>query len=112
GLNTQLKSTKNVLEVADAVAIQKGYPVLESFHQVLDDQILMTKNFQSEAHNATQEINGWVKEQTHGKIAKLFDQDLSADTVMVLLNAIYFKGLWKKPFNATNTKKAVFSYKT
>lgn len=105
-----MRKTKNVLEVADALVIQKNFPVLESFNKALDGEEIMTMNFHGEAHRATEEINKWVNEKTHHKIEKLFGQDLDSSTVMVLLNAVYFKGFWKQPFNHTLTKEQPFSY--
>src|SRR5262245_23092314 len=40
-----------------------------------------------------EDINGWVKQKTEGKIAKLID-DLDPHSAAVLLNAIYFKARW------------------
>nr|XP_004665611.2 kallistatin [Jaculus jaculus] len=42
-------------------------------------------------------INDYVREKTNGKISNLVSQ-LSRDMKMVLVNFIYFKGLWEKPF--------------
>ena len=53
------------------------------------------------------QVNQWCNEKTHGKITKILD-NFPANTVMVLLNAIYFKGLWKKEFNPKLTRKADF----
>lgn len=92
------------------MAIQKNFPVLESFNRALDGEEIMTMNFHREAHRATEEINKWVNEKTHHKIEKLFGQDLDSSTMMVLLNAVYFKGFWKQPFNRTLTKQQPFTY--
>jgi serpin B len=44
-------------------------------------------------------INGWVKDQTHGKIPALLEaHDVTPATNMVLTNAIYFLGRWTTPF--------------
>ena len=44
-------------------------------------------------------INGWVKEQTQGKIPALLEaHDVTPATNMVLTNAIYFLGRWTTPF--------------
>jgi len=56
----------------------------------------------------TNHINDWVSEQTNGKIKDLFKSSITSDTVLVLVNAIYFKGLWKYPFDQKNTVKGDF----
>ncbi|KAB1277123.1 Kallistatin [Camelus dromedarius] len=45
----------------------------------------------------TQLINNHVKNETRGKIVNLVSE-IRPDTVMVLVNYIYFKALWEKPF--------------
>ncbi|HNT43194.1 MAG TPA: serpin family protein [Syntrophorhabdaceae bacterium] len=45
-----------------------------------------------------EEINGWVKTKTEGKIDRILEQ-LSANSVCVILNAIYFKGVWESQFD-------------
>lgn len=44
-----------------------------------------------------EEINGWVKTKTEGKIDRILEQ-LSTNSVCVILNAIYFKGVWENQF--------------
>ncbi len=53
------------------------------------------------------QINGWVSDQTNGMIKKLFDQ-LSADTVTVLIDTLYFKGTWQMPFDAKDSTVGEF----
>jgi serpin B len=53
------------------------------------------------------EINGWVKKRTEGKIEKILEE-LSGNSVCVILNAIYFKGLWGSPFDKSRTHDAPF----
>ncbi|KAM6202683.1 kallistatin-like [Rhynchocyon petersi] len=47
-------------------------------------------------------INDHVKKETKGKIENLVSQ-LSRETAMVLVNFIYFKALWEKPFTQSKT---------
>lgn len=42
-------------------------------------------------------INGWVEENTGGKIKNLISE-LSPTTILMLINAVYFKGLWVEKF--------------
>lgn len=52
-------------------------------------------------------INSWVKNKTRGKIEKIIDQ-ISADSVLFLINAIYFKGKWTIEFDPAKTKEENF----
>jgi len=54
-----------------------------------------------------EQVNNWCDLKTHGKIKKLLD-NLEKDAIMVLLNAIYFKGTWVKEFDKEKTAKKVF----
>lgn len=53
------------------------------------------------------EINGWVKEQTAGRIPTILES-IHPDDVMYLINAIYFKGAWQDPFDPKATRTASF----
>jgi len=58
---------------------------------------------------AVDEINNFVKQSTKDIIPKLFeDGDLDTLTKLVLINAIYFKGDWKYPFDPSDTKEMEF----
>ena len=56
--------------------------------------------------SATQ-VNNWCNLKTHGNIPEII-KDIEANTVMMLLNAIYFKGTWKTEFNKTETSQKTF----
>ena len=47
-------------------------------------------------------INGWVDKTTKGLIKEIL-KELTPDTILVIVNAIYFKGTWKHVFKAENT---------
>lgn len=53
-------------------------------------------------------INGWVSSNTGGKIPTILD-DISADEVMFLINAIYFKGAWQYQFDPKSTAPSTFT---
>ncbi len=52
-------------------------------------------------------INRWVQQNTQGKIPQIVDR-LNRDQVLFLINAIYFKGQWKRPFDKAQTKEQPF----
>jgi serpin B len=47
-------------------------------------------------------INSWVNDHTHGTIPSIIGQ-LDTSTVMVLVDAVYFKALWNGPFDKALT---------
>uniref|UniRef100_A0A2K6FVR3 Serpin family A member 1 n=1 Tax=Propithecus coquereli TaxID=379532 RepID=A0A2K6FVR3_PROCO len=61
----------------------------------------------SDTEGAKKYINDYVEKGTHGKIVDLV-QDLDEDTVFALVNYIFFKGKWEKPFKAEDTTEEDF----
>lgn len=62
-------------------------------------------DFKNDAPAAIESINDWVSNQTNGKIKDLIvPGSVDESTCLVLVNAIYFKGLWSLPFDAKDTK--------
>jgi len=55
-------------------------------------------------------INAWANDHTHGMIPELFGEDtpFKEDAVSYLLNALYFKGAWKHPFDKECTEEEAF----
>ncbi len=53
-------------------------------------------------------INSWVKNKTRSKIDKIVDQ-ISPESVLFLINAIYFNGKWTTEFDATKTTEDSFT---
>ena len=59
--------------------------------------------------DARHQINAWVARQTADKIEELIQaNDIAEDTRLVLVNAIYFKGLWQHAFETGNTREQPF----
>ena len=52
-------------------------------------------------------INKWVSDKTHEKIDKIIEQ-IDPENVMFLINAVYFKGIWKYQFNKDDTQEEPF----
>ena len=53
------------------------------------------------------QINKWCNNTTHGLINKIIEK-LNPNDLMVLINAIYFKGQWETKFNERFTEKRIF----
>ncbi|CAL1297717.1 unnamed protein product [Larinioides sclopetarius] len=99
-----------VLNTANAVLVDKHLELLNEYRsnvQQLYKADVRDVDFVKDSSAVVNEINAWVREMTNGKIEKLFDQ-LSPSTVLALLNAVYFKGTWKKQFEPSKTRDEVF----
>jgi serine protease inhibitor len=56
---------------------------------------------------AVDTVNDWASRNTNGKIPRVLDT-IEAQIVMLLMNAIYFKGDWRAAFKTTQTVDDVF----
>jgi serpin B len=52
-------------------------------------------------------VNNWVSKQTKGLIPGVISY-IDPGFLLILVNAVYFKGLWDKPFEAKHTIEQSF----
>jgi serine protease inhibitor len=105
----QSADPKTTVNIANALWGKKGMTFEQAFLKANEDFYkarITSLDFANPA--SVKEINDWVKQQTKGKIANLLDK-ISADSVLFLTNAIYFKGPWEKPFEKSETKQQSFN---
>jgi len=91
------------LSIANSLWARKGVEFKQDFLQRNNDSYqakITTLDFASPG--AADTINGWVKEQTKGKIDSIIG-GVSPQDILYLVNAIYFKGLWSAPFDEKAT---------
>ncbi|MDV3426439.1 MAG: serpin family protein, partial [Bacillota bacterium] len=53
------------------------------------------------------DINNWVKNNTHNQIDKIIDQ-IDSNTIMYLINTVYFEDEWEIPYTKNDVRKAPF----
>ena len=58
--------------------------------------------------NPADTINQWVADNTNDKIKEVIKPPIPGDIAMLLINAIYFKGDWRIPFDTTETVPGKF----
>uniref|UniRef100_A0A7N6AT11 Leukocyte elastase inhibitor n=1 Tax=Anabas testudineus TaxID=64144 RepID=A0A7N6AT11_ANATE len=100
------------LSVANRLYGEKSYQFVEEFlaktrkHYSAE---LEPVDFKTKADEVRVNINNWVDKQTHGKIKDLLAQGtLNSMTILLLVNAIYFKGSWNERFREDSTVDAQF----
>ena len=103
-VNLQLIETiKKFTTVELANGVMTIFDPIKSFLKICDKYEAPVEKLVS-----LEQVNEWCDKKTHGKITKILDE-LDPATVMLLLNAVYFRGDWKFPFNPDKTYSGYFS---
>jgi serpin B len=99
------------LNVANSLWPRKGYDLLDDYVSLLLEchGVRIAPLDYDDSGAARRTINRWVEERTQDRIQNLVRRgDLSALTLLVLVNAIYFKGNWASQFDPALTRDAPF----
>ena len=106
----ELEKTDGALATTNAIFWDKNriFPASEflNYTKKYFDAEQFDLVFQEPAALST--INDWVKSSTKGRIDKIIEE-ISAEEVMFLINALYFKDDWKFPFPLENTRMGLFT---
>ncbi|XP_020040967.1 serpin A11 isoform X1 [Castor canadensis] len=100
-----LPSPKLELKIRNSLFLDKQLKPQQHFLDRVKElygAFAFSANFTNSA--TTGQINDYVKKQTYGQIIDCL-QEFSQDTLMVLLNYIFFKAKWKHPFDRYQTRK-------
>lgn len=100
-------STK--LNIANSIWYREGFPVKDEYLKVNSDYFnAEVRELDFAKPDALSIINGWCAEKTNNLIKNPLDK-ISADAMMYLINAIYFKGIWVKKFEKDTYKANFFA---
>ncbi|HPT78658.1 MAG TPA: serpin family protein [Candidatus Atribacteria bacterium] len=100
--------SKTTLNIANSIWIRDGYPIKQGFLDLNKDTFdVLVRELDFSKSDAPDTINSWIKDKTSGMIEKMIDS-IDTDTVMYLINAVYFKGQWKYRFDPKDTFSATF----
>jgi serine protease inhibitor len=97
------------LNIANSLWYTTGFQVKPDFLKVNSDYFnAYIKQLDFSQSWAKDTINNWCAKKTNDLIKTPLDK-ISADAVMYLVNAIYFKGIWHKQFDTKNTQEVNFT---
>jgi len=99
------------IETANSMFVQEDYNILGDLVTDLGKyfETSITSTNYSKPQSAADLINHWVEEKTRNKIRNLVPAEaINQDTKIVLVNALYFKGLWLNVFDKKQTRKGTF----
>ncbi len=100
------------LETANALWVQKGYPVKEAYVSSVKNYYggeVTNLDFMGRPDASRDTINEWVEDRTNDKIKDLVPKNsITPDTRVIITNAIYFNGKWVYEFDKRITAKKPF----
>ncbi len=100
------------LELAYGIWVMNGFSLQPAYEKLISahySAALGTLDF-SRRVMAARRINSWVENKTHKMISDLvLPSALGALTRLVLVNALYFKGVWKTRFDRLKTSVKPFT---
>ena len=102
-INYEIISAINKFKTIDiANAVMTKFSPLQDFIDIAEQYCAPVEPLEN-----VEQVNDWCSEKTHGKINKILD-NLNPETVMIILNAVYFKDEWLSQFPEGLTKDLPF----
>ncbi|MDE6792408.1 MAG: hypothetical protein K2J48_04925, partial [Muribaculaceae bacterium] len=99
----------SILTLANSAWVDKNFKLLSPFAESIKTYYnAESSSLDLSSSKAVETINNWVNTSTNGLIPTLF-QSVPANTELILINALYFNGAWKDPFEEKITEKGVFN---
>ena len=94
------KKGSTTLTLSNAIWFDKNFSAKLDFLQTNANYFgAAAQKLDFDDQSSVGKINGWVKKSTNGKIDRMIDS-IDPNTVMFLMNAVYFNGKWQYPFDA------------
>lgn len=98
-----------LINIANSVWTENNFVVKKPFTDILTNYYnAEARSFDISDATVPAQINKWIEDHTNGLIKDMID-NLNDNTVMLLINAIYFKGKWKFQFDNTATAARNFT---
>lgn len=106
-LLTELAGQDNTTTLKTA----NSFWMFDDFRALDTYQAMLQESYDAEVRTQPREtakdaINDWCAEKTNGLIPKILEE--MPDGVAMLINALYFKGVWETKFNKDNTRQEEF----
>ena len=104
--------TETKVKLANGIWMVESYPFKPEFAEVckqaFEAEVKNVPTFLDD--NVLKDINRFAADNTENKIKEVVKRDMvNSETIMVLANALYFKGKWKDQFKKTATRNRTFT---
>lgn len=96
--------------LANRIYVDRSVFIRNSYVDTIGAENIQTTDFVNAPDAARIAINEWVEERTSGFIPELIEEGvLTQETLLVIVNALYFQGSWERVFPVEDTADGIFN---
>ena len=96
------------MEFSNSLWISNGYPIAKEYINLCIEKYASdVGNVDFSDQESLQEIDRYIQEKTHGELEGISSM-VDPDTVLLLMNTLYFNGKWELPFDENKTQEQAF----
>ncbi|KAL7155150.1 hypothetical protein ABFS83_03G055800 [Erythranthe nasuta] len=100
------------LSLANGVWVEQSNRLKPAFQDIMHNSYKAASNqvdFENKAEEVREEVNAWAEKETNGLIKDLLQPgSITPGTMLILANAVYFKGTWEEEFDELFTRDLEF----
>lgn len=95
--------------IVNSLWLKNGFSVKDAYVDAVESSYDADVDYlKPSGKESADAINGWCAEKTGNLIPKIWDKPVPNDVKMLFLNALSFKGIWKKTFEKSDTQEDEF----
>ena len=99
-----------IMQLANAVLVNKDYELHPAYLKMIESLVMISNEDFGDATPIVEKVNNFIEENTKGLIRNILSTGMiNSQTLMILINTIYFKTVWAKPFEKHLTHSATFN---
>lgn len=100
----------DVVKMANAIIVNKDLPVKEEYLNLVGKLALISNDDFSDVSNIVTKANNFIESNTNGLIKNIVKEEMICmDTIMILINTLYFKAPWLTQFMKYMTNQKSFN---
>lgn len=100
---------KVTLDIANSLWLREDFEFSTDFISIVKDYYrAAAEELDFSDPKSADVMNKWVKDNTQGLIEAIVEPPIDPQTIMFLINAVYFKGEWTQKFNKDLTSDQTF----
>ncbi|GER53396.1 serpin-like protein [Striga asiatica] len=96
------------LSIANGIWVERSLALKPAFKETIENaygSAVGHVDFRNQFNAAREAVNAWAEEKTNGVIKNLLPPgSVTSMTMLILANALYFKGVWASKFNPSLTQ--------